>query len=404
MVRESMRNDNSEDVTSSETEGNIREGGSDGLGKLKNGECVLGDFRILRKIGSGGMGEVYEAEQVSLKRKVALKVLPSHLSFSDVTVKRFKREAEAGGRQRHPGIVAIYAVGEHEGYHYIAQELVEEGRSVSDRLAELRKTKKLPIGYFREVADIVANTADALQHAHKSKVIHRDVKPSNILLKPDGAPKVSDFGLAKVEGALALSSTGDFAGTPYYMSPEQAMARRMGIDHRTDIYSTGATLYEMLSLERPFKGKTSHEVFQKIMLQEPVDPRKLNPRVPRDLSVICLKAMEKNPDHRYQTMKEFAADLNRFLSGDVIQAKLSGPGTRLLKWVKRNHKLTTTMSITMLIVVMVVGLFAFYVNMKSTATGMEEAFEAGDIRGFFSKLDSFTLSYGWGMRNRSHGA
>ncbi|MBU0754149.1 MAG: SUMF1/EgtB/PvdO family nonheme iron enzyme, partial [Planctomycetes bacterium] len=193
--------------------------------------------------------------------------------------------------------------------------------------------------------------ADALQHAHDTGVIHRDIKPSNILLTEEGLPKVTDFGLAKVEDALALSRTGDFAGTPYYMSPEQAMSRRMGIDSRTDIYSLGVTLYEMLTLHRPFEGRTSHEVLKKIMLVDPDTPHKANPSVPRDLSVICLKAIEKMPEKRYQSMKEFSEDLDRFLSGDVILAKPAGMGARFRKRVKRNPVMSAAIGVALAAVV-----------------------------------------------------
>jgi eukaryotic-like serine/threonine-protein kinase len=297
---------------------------------------ILGDFRIIREIGRGGMGVVFEAEQVSLHRKVALKILPPHLSYSSEAVEKFQREAEAGGRQRHPGIVAIYSVGEHEGVHYIAQELVENGSTLGDKLVELREAGDVSVGYFRESAALFVDLADALEHAHASGVIHRDVKPSNILLTEDGIPKITDFGLARVEGALALSRTGDFMGTPFYMSPEQAMSRRIGIDHRTDIYSLGVSLYETLTLKHPFEGETSQEVLKKIIFLEPKDLRKVNSRVPRDLAVICLKAMEKEQRHRYQTMTDFADDLRRYLDGEVILAKPSGPAGRLWKRVRRN--------------------------------------------------------------------
>ena len=175
---------------------------SGGAGPAKE-QKTLGDFKIIREIGSGGMATVYEAHQISLNRKVALKVLPSHLSFSDQAVRKFQREAEAGGRQSHSGIVSILAVGEQEGVHYIAQELVGGGLSLSNRLKELRENGDLPAGYFREAAELTVEVSDALHHAHDSGVIHRDIKPSNILITKDGRPKVSDFGLAKVEDALA---------------------------------------------------------------------------------------------------------------------------------------------------------------------------------------------------------
>jgi len=306
---------------------------------------VLGDFRIIRQIGKGGMGVVYEAEQMSLNRRVALKVLPSHLSYSNQAVRQFRREAEAGGRQRHPGIVTVFAVGLHDDVHYIAQELVEGSVTLADKLAEIRAKKEQPPGYFREVAQIVVAVADALQHAHESGVTHRDIKPSNILIPSRGHPKVTDFGLAKIEDALELSRTGDLTGTPYYMSPEQAMSRRMGIDKRTDIYSLGVTLYEMLTLRRPFEGNTSHEILKKIMLNEPTAPRKINACVPRDLTVICLKAMEKDPVRRYQTSGGVADDLRRYLSGDVILAKPAGFGVRLWKRAKRKPALSAAIGV-----------------------------------------------------------
>jgi len=316
---------------------------------------IIGDFCIIGEIGRGGMGTVYEAEQISLKRRVALKLLSAHLSLSDKAVQKFQREAEAGGRQSHPGIVAIHAVGEHEGVQYIAQELVEGGTTLADKLNDIKKQDEQPPGYFREVGALIVDIADALQHAHETGVIHRDIKPSNILLTTDGNPKVTDFGLAKVEDALALSRSGDFAGTPYYMSPEQAMSRRMGIDRRTDIYSLGVTLYEMLTLSRPFEGKTTQDVLKKIMLVDPEVPYKANPRVPRDLSVICLKAMEKMPDKRYATMKEFAEDLERFLNGDVILARPAGLGTRVWKRVRRNPVLSASVGVALTAVVCFIG-------------------------------------------------
>lgn len=316
---------------------------------------LIGDFRILRWIGSGGMGTVYEAQQISLNRTVALKVLPPHLSFQDVSILKFRREAEAAGRQSHPGIVAVHAVGEQDGIHYIAQELVEEGATLNDRLDRIRREGLPSSGYFRDTALFVAAVADALEHAHQSGVIHRDIKPSNLLITRDGNPKVTDFGLAKVEDALALSRTGEFAGTPYYMSPEQVQSRPTGIDKRTDIYSLGVTLYEMLTLKLPFEGKTSHEVLKQISLVDPVDPHKANSLVPRDLSVICLKAMEKTRARRYQTMREFADDLGRFVNGDVILAKPAGLNTRLWKRAKRNPLLSTSFLVALLSIVCFVG-------------------------------------------------
>jgi len=332
--------------------------GPDGGGDIPG---VLDDFRILREIGKGGMGTVYEAEQISLNRRVALKILPPHLSLSDDAILKFRREAEAGGRQSHQAIVAVHAVGEQKGIHYIAQELVEGGSTLTDRMEEIRAEGDLLRGYFREAAQLAAEVADALQHAHDAGVIHRDVKPSNILITPDGDPKVTDFGLAKVEDALALSRTGDFAGTPYYMSPEQAASNRIGIDRRTDIFSLGATFYEMLTLTRPFQGKSSQEVLRKILLNEPPDPRRINEGVPRDLAVICLKAMEKDPSRRYQTMNDFADDLRRFLSGDVILARPAGLATRFMKRLRRNPAFSAAAAIAFIAVATLLGAVPWHI-------------------------------------------
>lgn len=319
----------------------------DPISERANHPIVLDDFKILRKIGMGGMAAVYEARQLSLKRRVAVKILPPHLSFRNETVKKFQREAEACSRQNHPGIVSVYTIGQQEGLHYIVMELVEGGYSLADRLVKLSSNACPPMGYFRETASFIAEVAEALEQAHSSNVIHRDIKPSNILITPKGRPKITDFGLAKVEDALALSRTGDFSGTPYYMSPEQATTRKSCIDHRTDIYSLGVTLYEMMTFKRPFGGKSTHDILKQVATQEPKNPTKVYPRVPRDLAAICLKAMEKEPSRRYQTMKELADDLHRFLQGEVILARLSGPATQVWKLVKRNPLVSGALTVTL---------------------------------------------------------
>ena len=306
---------------------------------------IMGDFRIIREIGSGGMARVYEAEQLSIKRRVALKVLPPHLTLSQRSVLRFQREGEAAGRQSHPAIVSIFAVGQHEDVYYIAQELVEGGFTLADRLEELRRAGGPEKGHSRWAAELIAEVGDALQHAHSSGVVHRDVKPSNILLTPEGHPKVTDFGLARIEDRLVFSRSGELTGTPFYMSPEQAMSRRIGIDHRTDIFSLGVTLYEALTLVRPFEGETSHEVMKKIILMEPPRPHKITAHVPRDLEVICLKAMEKDPVRRYQSMAEFSEDLRRFVDDRVILAKPASLGYRTWKRVKRNPVVSAAVAV-----------------------------------------------------------
>ena len=200
---------------------------------------IVGDFRILRKIGEGGMSIVYEAEQRSLKRKVALKVLKPSLSLSENAVKRFNREGVAGGKQSHPKIVTTLLIGEQDGIYYIAQELIEGSDNLQKRITEVAEKEALPKDYFQETARVLADVADALEHAHSKGVIHRDVKPSNILLTKEGKAKLADFGLAKIEDALAISRSGDYSGTPYYTSPEQVVSKRIRFDHRSDVFSLG---------------------------------------------------------------------------------------------------------------------------------------------------------------------
>lgn len=326
-----------------------------------NGHRVIGDFKIIRQIGSGGMARVFEAEQLSLNRKVALKILSSHLTLSERAILKFKREAEAAGRQRHQGIVSIYSVGEQNGIYFIAEELVEGGKTLEGLVTEMQQAGEPPTGYFREVAGILARVADALQHAHDSGVIHRDLKPSNILLTEDGDPKVTDFGLAKVEDALALSRTGDFVGTPYYMSPEQTGPTSKDVDHRSDVFSLGVTLYEALTLERPFNGNSSHQIIEKILLREPTNLRRVNPRVPRDLAVICMKAMEKDPRRRFQSMRDFADELRRYLAGESIATRPSGWVRRSLNWAVR-HKYRFGAAAALVIVLSVVAISSYVVN------------------------------------------
>ncbi|TDJ66176.1 MAG: hypothetical protein E2O39_16935, partial [Planctomycetota bacterium] len=302
---------------------------------------LIGDFQLIRQLGAGGIGVVWEAEQLSLKRRVALKLLSPYFSLSERTLERFHREAEAGARLAHPGIVPILSVGEEEGVHFMAQELVPEGRTLADRIADLRSRAELPRGYYAGVVELFTAVAEALGHAHSQGVVHRDVKPSNILLTPDGRPKVADFGLALVDDSSDLSRTGEVMGTPYYMSPEQVASRLIRIDHRTDVFSLGATLYEALTLTRPFEGDTSQQVYEKILTVDPVDPRVVRSRVPRDLSVICTKALEKDVQRRYADMQAFAADLGRFARNEPIVARPPGPIERAVKWTKR-HPIPTT--------------------------------------------------------------
>jgi len=297
----------------------------------------LGDYKIVEEIGRGGFGVVYRAHQVSLDRPVALKVLYEHKVHTADELARFEREARAAARLDHPSVVSVYAWGEDSGSFYIAQKLVGHGRTLADDLAQLKEEGEHPKGYFRKIAATLVTVSEALQHAADHGVVHRDIKPSNVLLDEEGQPYLGDFGLAKVEDGLELSRTGDVAGSPYYMSPEQADAKRGVVDHRADIYSLGVTLYELLTLEPPFVGRTSHEIIRKILSEEPKRPSRINDRVPADLETICLKAMEKARLRRYQTAAEMGDDLRAFLEGEPISAAPISTISRIWRKARRNR-------------------------------------------------------------------
>jgi len=301
---------------------------------------VLGDFRLLRELGRGGSGVVWEAEQLSLKRRVALKILAPAFSLSGRRLEEFRREAQAGSRLNHPRIVAVFSVGECEGAPFLAQELVAGGRTLAHLLEERRKIPALPAGHFEEMARLFLEIAAALEAAHEAGVIHRDVKPGNILLTPEGEPKVADFGLARMEDELGLTRTGEQRGTPFYMSPEQVASPWVALDPRTDVFSLGGTLYEALTLERPFAGSTSAEVFEKILLEDPPDPRRLRAAVPRDLAAIALKALAKKRSRRYAGMHAFREDLRRFLAREPVLARPPGLPVRLWSRARRHPVLS----------------------------------------------------------------
>jgi serine/threonine protein kinase len=354
----------------------------------------LGDFEIVRELGRGGMGVVYEARQSSLNRQVALKVLSGGLGLTGKAVQRFRREAEAAAKLHHTNIVPVYATGEQDGTHFYAMELIE-GPSLDYVLQQLRHpgedasqpadfdrtgpyvprtdaSSTLPSslsssslgsgsGYFDTVARMIAEVADALDYAHTNGVIHRDIKPSNLLLSPQGRMSVNDFGLARVLEEPGLTITGEFVGTPAYTSPEQVTAGRIPLDHRTDIYSLGATLYELLTLQPPFAGKQRDQVLAQIVHKDPRPPRKVNPRVPVDLETICLKALEKDPDRRYQTAAALAEDLRRYVNRFAISARRVGPVQRLLKWGRRHPATAASLGCLLLSVAVALG-FAFWVH------------------------------------------
>ncbi|MCE9592818.1 MAG: serine/threonine-protein kinase [Planctomycetes bacterium] len=314
----------------------------------------IGRFELVRLLGRGGMGEVWEAQEVDLKRRVALKLLPSGAVPSAEDVARFRREAEATSRVRHPGIVAVHSAGEGEGRFYIAYELVEGGRSLRPWLDERARLDELPETHYRETAVLFADVAEALEAAHQAGIVHRDLKPQNVLMTPDGRPKVADFGLAKVSGELSLSHSGSFLGTWFYASPEQV--RGEPLDARSDVFSLGVTLYECLALRRPFDGDTREQVAARILGSEPTDPRTLRSRCPRDLAVIAAKALEKSRERRYPSMRALADDLRRHLAHQPISAREPSALERSGKWTRRHPTLATAIAVSSLAFVVVVGL------------------------------------------------
>jgi len=297
---------------------------------------AIGEFRLVALLGQGGMAQVWEAEQLTLGgRRVALKFIRPEC-VSGRTLELFAREARAGGRLSHPGIVMVYGHGTADGLAWLALELVEGGRTLKHVLQEARQATELPAGHDRHVARLVADVAEAMHVAHAAGVIHRDLKPHNVLLAPGERPKVTDFGLARITDETQLSVSGDLAGTFAYMSPEQLTARRMRIDHRTDVFSLGVVLYELIVLRRPFEGDTLHQIAAQILEKDPPDPRTIRSRVPRDLAVIAAKALEKQPEKRYPSCAELAADLRRFLADEPIRAQPPTRSDRLVKWARRN--------------------------------------------------------------------
>ena len=300
----------------------------------------VGSFTLSRFIARGGMGQVWEAVDSNLKRTVALKlVLPSRVDRRSMEL--FAREARAGGRLSHPNLVTTLGYGNDDGLAWIAQELVEGSWTVKDSIDDLRSRDALPKGYYREVAELVASIADGMQAAHDAGVIHRDIKPQNILIGENDRPKVTDFGLARVSDDSFASMTGDIAGTWAYMSPEQVTAKRMGLDHRTDIFSLGVVLYELLTLRRPFDGDTSHETVSMILTEDPPSASTVRSQCPEELAVICAKAMEKSPSRRFSTMGELADDLRRHLRDEPILARPPGVALRALKWSRRHPAISS---------------------------------------------------------------
>ena len=400
---------------------------------------VLGDFRLIRQIGRGGMGVVYEAEQISLERRVALKVLPFAAVLDQQQLQRFKTEAKAAAGLHHGNIVPVIQVGCERAVHFYAMQYID-GQNVSELISQLRElaeldklessatdaadfrlagsvvsghfeppdeTRRLTPGevdtvfshasspqkpsveiathafeslstkaslsrpeYFRTIVGLGIQASDALQYAHSHGILHRDIKPSNLMLDAEGRLWITDFGLARVDGDVGLTTTGDILGTLRYMSPEQASGTQTTIDHRCDIYSLGVTLYEMLSLTPIFPTTEWTDLLQKRSQEEPVRLRQVNSAIPADLETIVHKAIAREPEARYGTAQELADDLRRFLQHEPIHAKRPSRFVRSLKWARRHRTVTTLMStvvLTLLVAVAVSVYAATQARRHSTA-------------------------------------
>jgi tetratricopeptide (TPR) repeat protein len=425
---------------------------------------ALGDFRLVREIGRGGMGVVYEAEQISLRRRVALKVLPFAAALDARQIQRFQVEAQAAACLHHEHIVPVHGVGCERGVHYYAMQLID-GQSLAAMIAELRRLDGLdpavaPVpalaavsttelaarlltggvpnrragsgsdaptialssdasppeapaprasrtapgrpalsgpstqtrDYVRAAARLATQAAEALDHAHTRGILHRDIKPANLLLDADGRLWVTDFGLAQVRGEDRLTCTGDVLGTLRYMSPEQALGRRVVIDGRTDVYSLGVTLYELLTLRPAVDGRDPAEVLRRIAEQDPTPLRALNPAVPRDLETIINKAMEKDPAARYATARDLVGDLRSYLEDRPIRARRPNAAERAWRWGRRHRALAGSAATAALVAALILAGGIGYLardraarvaqtgqRVAESLAGARTAIEAGDL-------------------------
>src|SRR5438132_3060879 len=289
----------------------------------------FGDYELLEKIGRGGQGVVFRARQKSLNRTVALKIIGLGHWATEAHLKRFRLEAEAAARLEHPGIVPIHEVGERDGSCYFSMKFVEGGQ-----LDEVIRRAPMPT---RQAVELIVKVARTVHYAHEHGILHRDIKPGNILLDAKGEPHLTDFGLARlVETESTVTRTLEMLGTPSYMAPEQAVGNNAAISSVTDVYGIGAVLYQLLTGHPPFAGGTTYETIKLLLDTEARQPRLWNSKIDRDLSTICLKCLEKDPKGRYASAFALAEDLERWLKHEPISARRTGLVTRSKKWIRRN--------------------------------------------------------------------
>src|SRR5262245_7088816 len=303
----------------------------------------LGDYELFEEVGRGGQGVVFRARQKSLNRVVALKVIGLGQWATKAHLRRFRLEAEAAASLDHPHIVPIYEVGERDGQCYFSMKFVEGGQ-----LDEVVSHSQMSI---RNVVELIAKVARTVHYAHEHGILHRDIKPGNILLDTKGEPQLTDFGLARlVESESTITRTVEVLGTPSYMAPEQAAGNNAKLTRATDVYGLGAVLYQLLTRHPPFAGGTTYETIKLLLESEPRQPRLWNPKVDRDLSTICLKCLEKDPKCRYSSALALAEDLERWLRHEPIQARHIGFVARVKKWLQRNPTAAAVIGLSLALV------------------------------------------------------
>ncbi|HEV3146619.1 MAG TPA: tetratricopeptide repeat protein [Gemmataceae bacterium] len=383
---------------------------------------TLGDFRIVREIGRGGMGVVYEAEQISLRRRVALKVLPFAAALDAKQLQRFKNEAQAAAHLHHTNIVPVFGVGCERGVHFYAMQFID-GQTLAAMIAGLRAGPATPSptpkdaatgpyqptapiaaastehsvrdpAFFRTVVTLGIQAAEALEHAHQLGVIHRDIKPANLLVDVRGKLWITDFGLAHCHSQAGLTMTGDLVGTLRYMSPEQALAKRVLVDQRTDVYSLGVTLYELLTLEPAYGGTDRQELLRQIAFEEPRRPRRVHKAIPPELETIVLKAIEKNPAERYDTAQHMADDLQRYLEDKPIRAKRPTLLHRARKWSRRHKALVWSVGVVLTLTAAVLAGSSIWYAQQQAAKRAETvrvvAVELAEAQTLLSEADKQT--------------
>ena len=372
----------------------------------------LGDYIIQHEIGRGGMGVVYAAQQISLGRQVALKTLPFAAVMDQKQVARFKNEAQAAAGLHHPNIVPVYGVGSERGVHYYSMQMIE-GQSLEEAIIQLRDqvcggrdsenaspsrtTRNLfstqksirSLEFARSVARLGQQAASALHYAHENGVLHRDIKPSNLMLDADSKLWVTDFGLARILSTSNLTVSGDTLGTARYMSPEQAGGKLHEIDHRTDIFSLGVTLYELLTLQTAFNGETRQELMRSVETSTPIAPRKWNPSIPVDLETIVMKAIEKDRSDRYASADELAEDLGHFLSGRPTLAKRPGWCDHSVRWISRHRGLVASGVAALLLLLAGVSTSALMLRSEQQRTAVEAKRAAVYLRETQRVVDNF---------------